>query len=126
MCVSRSASIVVGSMTLVFEKTYAMTTGLVAGSTGGRGTPADAASRYHVACGSHCSPQRQSLSAPVTVWGRLNAMPSPLRPAVMPLTMPPGALLYSVDPKKRYGGLLRPVPCRRLASYGLRPRIQFS
>ncbi len=31
----------------------------------------------------------------------------------MPLTMPPGALVYSVDPKKRYGGLLRPVPCRR-------------
>lgn len=28
-------------------------------------TSADTASRYHAACGSHCSVQRQSLSAPV-------------------------------------------------------------
>ena len=42
---------------------------------GARVRPAATASRYHVACGSHCSPQRQSWSAPVDGVGRLKSIP---------------------------------------------------
>ena len=62
--------------------------------------PAATASRYQLAWGSHCSPQRQSLSAPVTVWGRLKSMPwGSENPPVTPLTIPPGAFVYSGEPK---------------------------
>ena len=51
--------------------------------------------KYHAACGSHCSVQRQSSSLPVTAKPLLKAMPSSSsRSAVMPLTIEPGALVY--------------------------------
>src|SRR4051794_19205405 len=60
--------------------------------------PIATAYRYHAAWGSHCSPQRQSSSLPVTAKPRSKSMSSAsFKPPVMPLMMPPGALVYSYD-----------------------------
>src|SRR5579863_9489835 len=89
--------------------------------------PAAVANIYHAACGNHCSAQRQSESWWVISYGTFRSIPwSSLYPDVTPLQMPPGALLYSQLAKKRYSGLLWPVPCNMLASNGFKPKIQFN
>src|SRR5579863_1039973 len=62
--------------------------------------PLATASKYHDECGSHCSPQRQSLSAPVSRYGTRKSMSlSSLNPLVMPFEIPPGALVKAHESK---------------------------
>src|SRR5579872_1474890 len=89
--------------------------------------PLAIASKYHDACGSHCSPQRQSLSAPVSRYGRRKSISfSSLNPLVMPFEIPPGAFVNAHESKYMYAGLLRPTPFSMHESNGFNPRIQFS